>query len=562
MTRSTAFALAAIVLASMIVRLAPLFGNLYWGSDLGEYYALLRSLNVRGSIPTDYTGWGITYPYFPGMFFVQENLVSLGGADLLAVLDLLVPVLGALAVVPIFLIAADVTRDDRVALFAAALVAAAMPHAYATSHTAPSTLGDLLVFGGLALFLRLRKDPAALALLVPLSAALVVTHHLSAYFLLITVLAATILRALLRPVVWSPGLRREIVFEGFLLAGVFAFWLGYAVPFRDNLLHVVNVQPWWAPLAAFPVVLAVLVLLVHLRSSRPWRYRPRLAGAGYAAAMYVAAVGFEFATAGFASIVSIPGTGVAISLPTIALFTPLLLLLAFAAAGRKESDFLRGGLDVSAWFLALGASTFLGTAIATQVLIPYRHIEYLVVPLAILAGIGAIRLGSFLASGRLRKGLAIAAIASLLAGTFASSIPSPSVLAGWDEGTRAPSLDGTYWARSHAAGLVAADHRASSILFGFAGVDATWDTTSAPFLASDFAGARSGLVDVYTPSGTHNVSYVWIDRELAAGVQLMPWDPAEPMSAAALEKFSSEPFLKVYDDGFAQMYWIDWGLAP
>jgi len=560
--RSTAFALAAIVLASVAVRLWPLLGNLYWGSDIGEYYALLRSLDARGAIPTAYAGWGITYPYFPGMFFAQASVVALGGAELTAVLDLLVPVLGALAVLPVFLIAADVSRDDRVALFAAALIAGAMPHAYATSHTAPSTLGDLLVFATLALFLRLRKEPAALAALVPLSAALVVTHHLAAYFLLITVLAATILRSLVRPIVWTDGLRRELSFEAFLLAAIFGFWFGYAVPFRDNLLHAVSVEPWWAPLAAFPLVLALLVIVVVLRRGRPWRYRPRVSGAGLAAAMYGAAVAFEFATAGFAAVVSIPGTGVAVSPLTIALFAPLLLLVAFAAAGRRDADLLRRGLDVSAWFLALAASTFLGTAVATQVLIPYRHIEYLVVPLAILAGIGLTRLVALAAAGRAQKGLAFAAVAVLLAGTFATAIPPPAVLAGWDEGTQAASLDGAYWARDHVTGLVAADHRASTILFGFAGVNATWDTTASPFFAADFAGARPGLVRLETPSGTFDVSYVWIDRDLAAGVQLKPWDPALPMPAASLEKFSSEPFVKVYDDGFAQMYWIDWGLAP
>ncbi len=562
MRRSTAFALAAIVLAAVVVRLSPLFGNLYWGSDSGEYYALLRSLDVRGTVPIAYAGWGITYPYFPGMFFVQESLVSLGDVDLVAVLNLLVPVLGALAVVPVFLIAADVTRDDRVALFAAALVAGAMPHAYATSHTAPATLGDLLVFAGLALFLRLRKDPAALAALLPVSAALVVTHHLSAYFLVITVLGATILRSLVRPVRWTSGVRREITFEAFLLVSVFAFWFGYAIPFRDNLLHAVSVQPWWAPFAAFALLLVFVVLLVQVRRGWSWRYRPRSAGAGYAATMYGAAVTFEFATAGSAAVVSVPGTGVAVSPLTIAMFTPLLLLLAFAAAGRKDADLRRSGLDVTAWFLALAASTFLGIGVATQVLVPYRHIEYVIVPLAILAGLGLVRLSSLMVTGRAQKGLAFLAVAVLLAGTFATAIPAPAVLGGWDEGTRPASLNGAYWARDHVSGLVAADHRSSTILFGFAGVNATWDTTSAPFVSTDFTAARSGFENVPSPSGTFNVSYVWIDRELAAGVQLKPWDPATPMSGASLTKFSSEPFVKVYDDGFAQIYWIDWGLAP
>src|SRR2546422_10113988 len=117
MRKSTALGLAAIALGSISVRLSPLSSFVYWGSDTGEYFSILRTLVRTGHVSTPYYGWGITYPYFPGMFFVQAGLADLGGVDVSTVLNLLVPILGALAVGAMFLLAARIVREDRFSLF-------------------------------------------------------------------------------------------------------------------------------------------------------------------------------------------------------------------------------------------------------------------------------------------------------------------------------------------------------------------------------------------------------------------------------------------------------------
>src|SRR6266511_1020213 len=171
MRKSTGIALSAVVLGAIAVRLAPLWSFLYWGSDTAEYFSILRNLVRTGRVSTTYYGWGITYPYFPGVFFPQAGLVELGGLDISTVLNLLVPVIGAFAVVPMFLLAVRIARDDRIGLFAAAFLAGAIPHAYTTAHAAPATLGDVLALTGLVLFLRLRTDGRAMTPLLLVSGA-------------------------------------------------------------------------------------------------------------------------------------------------------------------------------------------------------------------------------------------------------------------------------------------------------------------------------------------------------------------------------------------------------
>src|SRR5206468_2106811 len=247
MRKSTAVALAAVALVSIAVRLLPLWSFLYWGSDTGEYFSILRAL-VRGDhLSTTYYGWGVTYPYFPGMFFAQAGFVDLGGLDVPTTINLLVPILralGVLAMVPLLLV----------------------------------------------------------------TATLIATHHLSLYFFLIMVFGAIVLEGLARPWRWTAGAKREVMFASVLLAGTFAYWLGYATTFRESILPDVNIQPWWAFLALFPAGLLLLGAIIFARSRVAWRYRPTYPALRRPASAYAAAVGTIFIIGVVSVVVGVPGS--------------------------------------------------------------------------------------------------------------------------------------------------------------------------------------------------------------------------------------------------------------
>src|SRR5437879_1118990 len=171
MRNSTAVAPAAVVLVSIAVRLSPLWSFLDWVSDTCEYCSILRARVRSDHLSTTYYGWGVTYPYFPGMFFAQAGFVDLGGLDVPTTINLLVPILGALAVLPMFLVAHRMTGDDRFALFAASFPAGAIPVAYTAAHTAPATVGELLALAGRLCFDHLRTQPRCLEVSDDLSGA-------------------------------------------------------------------------------------------------------------------------------------------------------------------------------------------------------------------------------------------------------------------------------------------------------------------------------------------------------------------------------------------------------
>src|SRR5947208_5153 len=446
MRKSTVFGLTALVLGSVGVRLSPLWSFLYWGSDTGEYFAILRNLAGTGHVSTIYDGWGVTYPYFPGMFFLQGGLAALSGLDLPTVLNLLVPILGAVSVVPMFLIARRVTGEDRVALFAAALLVGAIPHTYTTTHPAPATVGNLLALVGLLLFLRLRTDRAALVPLVLVTGALVATHHLALYFFLLMVLGTILVQGFARPWRWTFGSKREVAYAGILVAGTFAYWFLYATTFREFILTDVDIRPWWAILVLFGFGLLFLGAVVYARTRIGWRYRPRYPGLRHRGTTYASAVG-------------------------------AILILGFIA-------------------------------------------------------------------------------------NAVTGVPPSSTLAYWREGTVPAALDPAYWARDHASGLVVSDHHGSTTVVGFGALNATWDRTRAPFLSDSLNDPYAGLSRIDSPSGQRDGTHVWIDQAMEAGVRLTPWEAATPMDPVVVAKFDASPFLKVFDNGYARVYWIAWGCLP
>ena len=433
-----------------------------------------------------------------------------------------------------------------------------MPLDYTSSHTAPASLGDLFAVTGLLLFLRLRRDARVLLPLVLVASAAILTHHLSTYFLLIMIFGAFLIRNLVRPVVGGAGLWREVGFLAYFSVTMFAFWASVP-PFWDQVLHNVSLVPWWFLPASFPALVAILAGIILARRRVAWRYRPRQADLRHAGRMLAVTLAF---LAGFAALLvvgAIPSTTISVPPVVVLAFVPFLVLLAFSSPGRAFLDFARDGIDVNSWLLALLGSAVVGIVAAPLVLIPYRHVEYLVLPLGLFAAAGFVALYDLLGKNGRRRAAALTVAGVLLAGNALIAIPPPSFVAGWQEGIQPSLVDGALWARDYAGGLLAADHSASTIFFGIGGINATWDTTSLPFTAPTFAAAEPGLVYVRAPAGNLRVSYVWLGVDTKAGVQLKPFAPAVPMTPAAIAKFSQSPFIKVYDSGYGQLYFIAWG---
>jgi len=554
--RSTAAALFGILLLAVIVRVWPLLDNMYWGSDVGEYYALTRALAEDGSLPRGYMGWGVAYPYFPGLFVVNGAFVLAGMAPSAAVSGI-VPVLAALGVLPMFLMAARVTGDDRAGLLAAAFLAVLMFHVFPTSHAIPAALGDFLLLGALLLFLLLPRAPNAFPLLVLAGLAVVATHHFATYALLLFCAATLVLRALLHRGLTVRDIRRELAFVGILAGTTLAYWAWYATPIWTAIIPTSSLSGTAVIALAASAVLAPL-LVIQLRRRTSWRFVPRIRDARAAGI----ATGLAFATSLAFVVVtataSVPGTSLRVDFAGVPLYLPMLAFIALSAAGRRTMDLTREGVAVTAWFVALCGSLVLGLMAAPIVHRPARQLEYFSIPFAIMVGAG-FRWVTLGAEGRTR--FAATAIAVLLiAASALASYPPPAGL-GHREGIDARTVQAALWLRAQGGGLVAADHRVSTVVFGFGGEDATWDREARFWHTTNLTDALAAMDGVPLPRGTADVEWIVIDADTREGVMLSPFEPALPLAPAEEVKFTGPPFHKLFDSGFAQVYWLNRGLA-
>jgi len=560
MRKSTGFALLSIFLTGFFLRLFPLYGHLYWGADFGEYFFLTKDLVTNGSITLPYHGWGFTYPYFPGMIMLNAVL-GFTDVSLPLAVSLVSIFLASLSVFPIFLIGRTLFHEDTASLIAAGVIAVSMPLVYTTSHAIPGGIGDLLFVSCLLLFVKAHYNPKMYYLLYPTSVALIITHHLSTYFLILALVGAVFIQEFISKKSDKKNLKLSIAFLIFLVVASFAYWVTYADPFRDVVLSKM-LGAWWLVVAALILAIPILFALVKVRRKIKWKYRPKYPDLrsrygflliGLIAVYFIMAVNVY---------VSVPGTSITPSDWAFVYFTPLLIAFAFGIAGRGFADFSKRGYDLTSWFVVIAASLVLATFLASEVLIPYRHMQYMMPPSALMIGLGISRMSGFLgATNKKRRLVAGAFVAALLVSLAATSHPQKDLLDRMNEGVEAELISNAHFSRIYVDGLVATDHLASAVIFGFGDANATWDTAHDTLLADSFNEALEEMLEVNSPSGRKRVDFVAIDKDMEAGVMLFPWNPAPRPSAEAIEKFDYSPYMKLFDNGYSKLYYVNWGLA-
>jgi hypothetical protein len=586
----TVVLLLGLALLLVFLSLEPYLSYALFGSDSGEYFRLTSDLVSTGAIPhgSAYAGWGSAYPDFPGLFLLAGAGAQALDLGPFTALTVLVPVVAVLSVFPLFLLFRRLYPHDTVALLAAGVASIAMPRLFSIAHPAPLALGDFLCVGALWMLVESRRD---VRWFVPLSltgGALIVTHHLSAYFFVVSALGGLLLLELWRPGLWSRRFpTRELAFLGAFISVTFAFWFYGTTTFVSKVLLPGFGGSSYVGFGAFEVSglagIALAGLLIRLRrrgprSARRWVRLPTDRSLLRDAALLTVGI---FGAISLLLIVPIPGTTQTTSAAAVLWFSPVLALGILCSGSRRALSPARLGPLALPWLGALGASAGLGlllsevgtvnshysTAVGfASALSPARHVEYLFLPLGLLVAVGTARLVARAGDARGRRAFVAASVAVVLvlAANAAIVYPPQTDFGGFEEGlTRG---DAALWMWVGIAeprnATVATDHRLSSMIFGFDGNPATWVTT--PLLFTGSVGDRSGAFAELRSSGVPNpahpspINLVAVDAAMYNGVALSPSDLALPLSAAAIAWFDLSPFVPIYENGLEVVYLVAW----
>jgi len=146
----------------------------------------------------------------------------------------------------------------------------------------------------------------------------------------------------------------------------------------------------------------------------------------------------------------------------------------------------------------------------------------------------------------------------LLAANAAIVYPPQASFGGFQEGLT--HGDATLWmwvgVGLPASYVVASDHRLSSMIFGFDGNLATWDSTPALFTGSNWSLAFAELQGSDAPHTLRPIDAVAVDSVMYGGVALNPSGIALPLSPAAQHWFTGLPFIPLYVNGQDVVYLV------
>jgi hypothetical protein len=578
MDRATFLWLLSLALIVVFVALQPYYTYALFGSDTGEYYRLTAALLSTGHLPhgSAYLGWGRAYPDFPGIFLLSGGAAGAYGTGPLNALTVVIPVVAVLSVFPLFLLFRRLFPNDTIALAGAAISAVAMPRLFSIAHPAPLALGDFLVVAAIWMFVEGRRDIRWYFPLALTSAALVVTHHLSSYFFVVSALGGLLFFELWRPGWWSRRFpTRELAFLGIFVTGLFLFWFYGTTAFVATVLLPGLQGSSAASFGAFEalglVAIVVTGVLIRWRRHGYTVTRPRSRLASDHSVLRDAAVIAAIVFGGIIAIlfVPIPGTTQTTSAAAILWFSPILVLSVFAAGSRGHVSMNRSGPFTLAWLGAIGlsalawlfAGTYYSSAGLSQVVPASRHVEYLFIPLGLLFAIGIGRIIARAGDRYGRRAIVAGTVAFvvLLGANAAIVYPPPSDFGGFQEGLTAQDAALWMWVGigvPHTA-AVASDHRLSSMIFGFDGNPATWDSTPVLFTGNSWSQAQLELESSPAPTTERPIAYVAVDSVMYGGVALNPNANALPLSASAIGWFQAPPFIPVYENGAQVVYLVD-----
>ena len=260
----TFFALLSIFIIAIILRLIKLYEFTIWGSDSGEHYFLLNQLNVQGNIQLDYNGWGLAYPYFPGMHLLSSGFTQLSGGSAFEGLIFIIPITAALSVLLIFCITHRIFRDARAGLVAAGVLAVVLPYVYTTSHPIPGSLGSVLLLTCIFLLLKTYDNTKFFIPLVLSTLVLIFTHHLSTYFLIISLIFMILSRELRHYSKARIRTQFDMGYLTFLINITLFYWLFYASSFRDAILSRGIPFPIWLLIPIANLMLVILNLAIYI----------------------------------------------------------------------------------------------------------------------------------------------------------------------------------------------------------------------------------------------------------------------------------------------------------
>ena len=415
--------LLIITALAIIIRSIPGWINTAWGCDFGIYFGITKSMAESGTLFPFYAGWGGSYNEFPVLYALNSFAHRLTGIEIIDLMPKLTPIFGGLSVLLFFFIVRKLSDNKKISILATLFFAFLPFHVYQTSHASPLTMGHFFIMLSLFFFLKYRENTMYAIPLLISTVLLIMSHHLSTYFFLISLIGIVFFENA-GSKNWTSTVKKDVLYIFVLSMLMFSYWALIArtvyAKFMVSGFSIagIRIDAGYIILLFYLVLIFIFFIGVKLvRMSRGfiverketvkspigkiliklfYRISPFIkkrwpSTRSRVLIFLVILIILPIAMILF-SVISLPWLGFSFTNEAIIFSFPLVVAVAFGAAGLRYTLYAKNGLFIRGWLIAIVFSLLFMMLINNRTILPHRHPEYLMAPLAILMayGIGGI----------------------------------------------------------------------------------------------------------------------------------------------------------------------------
>ena len=311
------------------------------------------------------------------------------GIDVITLMPKLAPIFGGLSVLIFYFIVKELTGDEKTALLSSLVLAVLPFHAYQTSHASPLTMGHFFMMTSIYLFIKYRQDHRYVVPLFISTILLIMSHHFTTYFFLISLISIVFFENLSQRK-WTNSIKIDIMY--ILLASVliFSYWAFVATPvyesFMNNRITIgsIPISSMMVIIVFYLVFFASLALIMLKRKLNIFIEKKEL-NSRKNITRFALTIAICFIGMGIFTFIKMPWTNVQFTALTIIFSIPLVAIFGFAVVGFSRMKFIKNGYFIRGWLIAILLSFLYGILNSNWVFYPHRHLEYMMIPLSVMS---------------------------------------------------------------------------------------------------------------------------------------------------------------------------------
>jgi len=383
---------SAIIVSGIVIRLIPNILYYAWGNDYGIYYYLSQSfLTGKSLLYPPNSPWGNDgYQYFPVTYIIVLGVHYILNIPINVSLSYSIPILGGLTPFLLYLVSRELGFNRMISALAGFLLVVNPVQVYQTSQANYLTTGHFFLLLSILFFLKFHKNLKYTIPLIVSIILLILSHQLSTYFFLISIIGMVISVNLLSNK-WKDYILYDfliIEFTGTAMISYLLLRIPSMVGFFSKALLGLG---YGGVLGLFYVLSIVLFSILQKWDSDKFKKRvdnflvKLKLNIDPTRDIYLTAISTISIVIILLLFMAIGYVPSFITLSAVIISLPFILFLAISVVGLKYFLTERNISEVFGWSMAIIGSLLYSIISKNTVLLPARHFEYLAGPFSIIS---------------------------------------------------------------------------------------------------------------------------------------------------------------------------------